>query len=197
MCGDRHGVHGCAYATWLCNAVRLAPDMAPALAPTRGSRRSGSRFRRCAARSCARRAPAPRHRHSAGRGGGAPRNSLRSSSCVVTFQFFSMTLITLSAGTRPPPIDIESKKPIAGWRRRRQTTHAQAAERLSVAVRISARRSCCRGGRWLRRGPREPAMAPAVTSRRMIARLRSGRRSGCRRDRRIGHMPCRPRLLEA
>jgi hypothetical protein len=36
MCGDRHGVHGCAYATWLCNAVRPAPDMAPARHATCG-----------------------------------------------------------------------------------------------------------------------------------------------------------------
>lgn len=61
------------------------------------------------------------------------------------FHFFSKTLITRLPS--PSPQSISNKKSLSGWRGRRQTTQSQAAERLSVAVRISARRSCCRGGR--------------------------------------------------
>lgn len=170
MCGDRHGVHGCAYATWFlvvyCRAARA---------------RHGARVRHAcsvAVRNRVWRPPAPptahaRAAHSEPRaprptgraGGGAP--DLPRSDCVVQlascvlrlpdsttktrlafhflFHFFSKTLITRLPN--PSSQSISNQKSLSGWRGRRQTTQSQAAERLSVAVRISARRSCCRGGR--------------------------------------------------
>ena len=159
MCGDRHGVHGCAYATWLCIAVRPAPDMAPAcgmrgrsqprLAAACASHRARARGSFRAARA------APHGARGGGRAGTSPALVF---SCVLRlddsrtrlafhflFHFFSKTLITRLPS--PSPQSISNKKSLSGWRGRRQTTQSQAAERLSVAVRISARRSCCRGGR--------------------------------------------------
>jgi len=157
MCGDRHGVHGCAYATRHGCVLPCGP--APDMAPACGMRgRSQPRL----AAACASHEPRASSPRPTGRaGGGAPVTRRTSPALVLVascdsttktrlafhflFHFFSKTLITRLPN--PSPQSISNQKSLSGWRGRRQTTQSQAAERLSVAVRISARRSCCRGGR--------------------------------------------------